>query len=100
MSNKRLTPEGQILVGVRHLLQFKGWFIVRIHQGLGCHKGITDLIATKAGKTLWVEVKTPTGKLSAYQLQFRGDIERHGGTYLVIRSIEEIERYLDLRGTE
>lgn len=95
--NKKLTPEGQILTGVRHLLQWKGWFVIRVQQGPLCHKGISDLIAVKGDRTLWVEVKTPTGHLSEHQKKFKADIEGVGGTYLVIRSIEEIEEYLKER---
>ena len=92
--NRKLTPEGQILVGVRHFLRWKGWFVIRVQQGPLCYKGMPDLIASKGDKTLWVEIKTPTGRLSEHQKKFKADMERVGSTYLVIRSIDEMEEYL------
>ena len=55
------------------------------------------MYALKDGIHLWIEVKTPHGRLSKYQEQFRDDILAHGGTYIVARSVEDIERVLKER---
>jgi len=78
-------PESYILSAVRDALRLQGWFVVRIQQGLGCHKGIADLCAMRDGRTLWVEVKTPSGRQSPYQVAFEADVKRAGGEYLVAR---------------
>jgi folate-binding Fe-S cluster repair protein YgfZ len=91
---KRSVKESEILATCRELLRLHGWFVVRFQQGLGCHKGLSDLAALKAGKVLWIEIKTSKGRLSRHQQQFRCDIMRHGGTYLVIDNPDDLEAAL------
>lgn len=86
--------ESDIQRQIKDYLQLKGWFCVKIHQSLGSYKGIADLYAIKDGRHIWVEVKTPMGKVSPYQEQFRRDVEAHGGKYVVARGIEDLERVM------
>lgn len=92
--------EADILRQVRDYLRLKGWYIIRIQQSLGAHKGISDLIAVKAGKecpacgrrgdVLFIEVKAKTGQLSTFQRVFQQEIESQGGRYVVVRCAEDI----------
>lgn len=82
-------PETLILHAVRDYLRVNRWYVVRIQQGMGCHKGVADLVATRDGRTAWIEVKTPTGKQSAAQRIFEHEIKAHGGEYHVVRSVED-----------
>lgn len=59
-----------------------------------CRKGFPDLTALKGGKTIYIEVKTKTGKQSAYQVEFQKICEAHGGTYVLARSVDDIKPYL------
>ena len=86
--------EADIQRDIKTYLQYKGWFVVKIHQSLGSYKGIADLYCLKDGQSVWVEVKTARGRLSVWQERFRDDVERNGGVYLVARGIEDVE---DLR---
>lgn len=52
-------------------------------------KGTPDILALKDGRYLWLEVKTPTGKLTEAQAQMALEIEAHGGVGHVVRSLEE-----------
>ena len=90
---KKRTPEGSVLQAVKQYLQLKGYYVIRIQQGLGCHRGLTDLIAIKDSKVLFIEVKTANSsrsKQSPYQAEFQREIEAHGGTYMLVRSVEEL----------
>ena len=90
---KKRTPEGSVLQAVKQYLQLKGYYVIRILQGLGCHKGISDIISIKDGKVLFIEVKTINSnrsKQSPYQAEFQREIEAHGGTYMLVRSVEEL----------
>lgn len=87
---KHTVSETVILRQIRECLKFYGWFVIRIQQGLGCHKGISDLIAVKDGKTVFIEIKKPGGVLSEHQKKFRDDIETHGGKYIVAIDIEDV----------
>jgi hypothetical protein len=39
---------------------------------------------------VWIEVKTPTGRLSAYQENWLQDLKEHGGMYIVARGVEDV----------
>lgn len=45
-------------------------------------------------KTLYVEIKTATGKQSQWQIEFQRVCEAHGGTYILARSIDDIKPWL------
>jgi Holliday junction resolvase len=87
-----MATEQAIQTDIKAYLEWKGWFTFKIHQqGKYCYKGISDLIAVKDGVTIYVEVKTPTGKLRPEQLKFMEDIENHGARYIVARSIDDVK---------
>ncbi len=84
-------PESGILNQVKHLLQSYGWYVIRIQQGLGCHRGISDLIAIdRDGNVHFCEIKTPTGKQSEYQQDFQREIELRHGNYHIITSADAL----------
>ena len=89
MSPTKKQPETAIRKATRDYLRLKGYFVITIQQGLGAHRGISDLIVTRSGKTSFVEIKTATGRLSDWQEKFESEIESHGGEYVVIRSLDE-----------
>jgi len=59
------------------------------------NKGMADIHATvlvgKIPVSVWLEVKTKRGKLSANQKAFQESVESAGGFYYVVRSIEDVE---------
>lgn len=86
--------ESQVQKAVKEYLAWNGWFTFKIHQSLGSYKGIADLFAIKDGLGIWIEIKTPAGRQSEYQKLFQRKIENHGGIYLLVRGIEELENKL------
>ncbi len=86
----RPLKESEIQRQIKEALQWRGWFVVKIHQSLGSYKGISDLYALKDGQHVWIEVKTPRGRLSDHQKRFRDNIERQGGQFIVARCIEDV----------
>ncbi|MDA8212187.1 MAG: VRR-NUC domain-containing protein [Clostridia bacterium] len=85
-------PESQIQAEIKQYLQLKGYFVYKNHQSLGSHRGLADLTAIKNGQVIWIEVKTPKGRVSEHQEQFRTDLEHHGGRYIVARSVDDVMR--------
>ena len=72
-------------------LLLKGWFTFHLLQGLGCYPGLTDLVAVKDGRVLFIELKRPgRSKQSDRQKKFQADIERVGGEYILVDSLEGI----------
>ena len=84
--------ESEIRAAIKEYLQWTGWFVFHHLQGLGCYPGLPDLEAVKDGQTVYIEVKTFTGKQRPDQIQFQADVEAHGGTYIVARGVEDVEQ--------
>ncbi len=89
---KKTTLETDIKKAIKTYLQYTGWYVFNILQGLGAHKGISDFIAVKNGRTLFLEVKKPGGKQSVNQEEFEREIIQHGGEYYVVCSIDDVEK--------
>ncbi|MEN6567163.1 MAG: VRR-NUC domain-containing protein [Veillonellales bacterium] len=89
--NMKPPKESEIQSAIREYLRWHGWFVVKIHQSLGSVKGIADLYALKNGRSAWIEVKTPKGRLSEHQELFREDVVNHGGVYMVARSVDDVK---------
>ena len=83
-------PESAILHGVRDHLRGQGFMVIRNVAGLGTHPGLSDLIAVRDGLSIFVEVKTASGRLSEAQERFRRDVEAHGASYVIARSVDDI----------
>lgn len=92
---KLKVKEADIRSQLRYLLRLRGWYVVIHFQGPLSHKGFADLTAIKDGITIYFETKTPEGKLSKYQEEFRDCIEGHGGQYYVVRSFEDAVSVVD-----
>jgi hypothetical protein len=55
-------------------------------------RGVPDIIVVKDGKFIGIEVKTKDGRLSADQIAFGRRCEEDGATYIVARSIDDVQR--------
>lgn len=89
-ANDKMT-ETDILKAIRDFLRLNGWMVIRNHQSLGSQRGIPDLTAIRGGQVVWIEVKTPSGRLSEHQERFLAELEDHGGWYIVARGVEDVE---------
>lgn len=64
-------------------------------------KGSADMLGIlKGGKFLAIEVKTATGRQSEQQKSFQKMIEAFGGVYILARSVDDVNRRLNLERTE
>lgn len=61
--------------------------------GVG-NPGGSDFVGVYRGRALYVEIKTPDGRQSPDQRRFQAKIERHGGIYRVLRSVEDARAFL------
>lgn len=68
----------------------------------GLLPGVSDMILLKSTSKhgfLCIENKTPKGRQEPEQKVFQFEVERHGGKYIIIRSLDEfmkaIEQYLN-----
>lgn len=97
MAKQKIT-ETDIRRQIQDYLRWTGWFVYYNLQGLGSYPGLSDLVATKKGKTVHVEIKKPGGRQSDKQKKFQAELEAVGGTYVVAKSIEDVEHLNIERG--
>ena len=91
MKVKKQTPETILKNQAKDYLTLHDWFHFPYPAGVMGHKGACDRIAIKNRVVLFLEFKSKQGILSDKQIKFQEDITSHGGIYLVVRSIEELE---------
>lgn len=61
--------------------------------------GLPDIqAALSRGRALHIEVKSPTGKQSDHQKIFQEKVERAGHSYIVARSVQEVDDFLRVTG--
>ena len=84
--------ETEIRGDIRDYLRWTGWFVFYNLQGLGCYPGLSDLVAVKGGRVVYIEVKKPTGTQSEKQKNFQDNLEAAGGEYVLARGVADVER--------
>ena len=58
-------------------------------------KGLPDIIVIKDGMFIGFEVKTATGRQRETQKEAQAKIEKAGGKYFIVRSVDEVKDILD-----
>ena len=84
---------------IQDYLRWTGWFVYYNLQGLGSYPGVSDLVAVKNKRVIHIEIKKPNGRQSEKQKEFQADLEAAGGTYIIARSVEDVE-HLNEEGNE
>ena len=58
--------------------------------------GESDLtLFCRGGRTVFIEIKTGTGRQSKKQKNFQAAVERLGYEYIILRSVEDAERFIE-----
>ena len=88
---------------IQDYLRWTGWFVYYNLAGLGSYPGLSDLVAVRDGRVVYIEVKTPKGVQSEKQKRFQRKLEAAGGEYVLARGIEDVEhlageKQLSLKG--
>ncbi len=65
----------------------------RVAFGVG-GPGASDLVGIYRGRAIFVEIKTPIGRLSPEQRRFRDLVTAKGAVYVVLRSVDEARAWL------
>lgn len=76
---------------IKHLSN-EGWIVVKLIQTN--MNGIPDLMVLKGGRTLFIEVKSETGKLSDLQGHRIEQLHKQGFDAVVVRSLDEVKKIL------
>ena len=92
-----MTPEGIVKDSVKALLKrYKAHYFMPVSNGMG-RAGVSDFIGCYKGLFFAIETKSPTGKPTALQLKYLGEIEASGGRSFIVRdehSLSVIENWL------
>ena len=80
---------------LKDYLALRGIFSFPLTQGLGSFRGAPDRIIHLNNRVAYLEIKTPTGKLSSYQESFQEQCQRDKIEYWVIRSLEKLEEKIE-----
>ena len=57
--------------------------------GMGVHRGFADLMVLCEGRVLFLELKSPTGRLSPAQVAFRDGVQAQGFGWALVRSLDD-----------
>ncbi len=57
--------------------------------GMGVHPGFPDLVVLSGGRVLFLELKSPSGRLGPAQAAFRDAVRAQGFGWALARSLEE-----------
>lgn len=89
------TPENRVKISIIKMMEDDGWMCQANPQfGPFVVKGRPDLEFYKNGMVLFVECKSRTGRQSEDQKSYQRRLERHGMTYVLARSVDDIKPYL------
>jgi hypothetical protein len=96
--SRHQTPETNTKQAVKAFLKLNQVWTFPCTAGLGSYPGCPDRLGIFKGLPLAIEVKSPTGRLTAHQEAFRDNWIREGGLYLVVRSLEDLATALGITG--
>ena len=82
-------PEARLQRKIQIALRANGAFVFKIHGSQHMMAGLPDLIVCKDGKFIGLEVKMPGNKPSQVQILRMRQIERAGGKYHVVHTVDE-----------
>ena len=89
---KKLVPsEKDTRKQIRAYLKALGVAFWHNMGGALSYRGLPDLEGVHRGKHFYIEIKSPIGKLSKHQENFKEMVEREGETVIVAHSFEEFE---------
>ena len=92
-----IQKETYIRRSITEALRRAGWDVTYHLQGVGSRKGFPDLTAMKDGKTVYIEVKTETGRQSDHQKEFERICNAHGCKYILARCEDDIAELLNYK---
>ncbi len=75
-------------------------FAVKVHAGANQGRGVPDVVGVVSGHSLWLEVKTRTGRATPIQEHRIKQLQSAGAIASIVRSVEDVIGLLEARGIE
>lgn len=73
-----------------NFLTKQGWYCFKVADRF--RYGTLDLFACRGGVSMWIELKTQDGRISAIQKRELAALNEHGCHAFIARSLDDIER--------
>lgn len=91
-----VTPEQKIKADLKRFIDGRGGYWAVIQGGPFSKPGDPDIVCffPGDGRFIGIEAKTPTGVQSPIQKSRQAEIERKGGIYLLVRSLDDLKHQL------
>lgn len=76
-------------------LRLDRWFVINFSRH-DCPDiaGISDILVLQRGRYIWIEFKRSGNCQQSKQIEFERVIKKNGGEYVVVRSLDELIKYL------
>lgn len=87
--------ESSILKACMHELESRGAYFFKTHGTAFGRRGVPDIAGTYKGRSVYVETKTPTGRLTTSQKLEAKRIRLAGGVWILARAREDVAFALD-----
>ncbi len=90
-----MTEETILKRSIREYLRYvRGVFVWHNLQGLGCFRGLPDIMVLRGGALYAIEAKAKKGWMSKYQDEFKTEFERAGGIFIEARSVDDVRKII------
>jgi len=104
LGGARRKQEASLQKAIVKALAWKGWVVIHIpnqatrgiYMYAGVLPGAPDLLALRAGRVIFLEVKTETGRVSAKQAEAHEKLRAEGFEVRVVRDLDDIADLLEL----
>lgn len=82
--------EGDYQNMIKKYMEQNGFLVFKIPPAIYTNaKGLPDLVCIREGRTIWIEVKTPNGRLTKGQEKTFGMMREHGAEVYVVKGFDE-----------
>lgn len=95
---KKMTSETILKSQIKELAPHIGLKIWSIGGSLGQVRGLPDYFGIHMGRPIAIETKSPKGKMSHHQIDFRDKWCAAGGIHIEARKLEDITDGLGIKG--
>lgn len=86
-----LPTHASLIREIVRYLKLRGCFVVLTPKGgIKGEPGLPDIIAFKAGRTIFIEAKIGRDRMRPEQLQAREELMRQGFEYIEARSLDDV----------
>jgi len=89
--------EAAITKQILAYLKAEGWYTWKVHGGPLQKSGMPDIMTVKDGRTMWLEVKRPGGRITRLQFYRMEELREAGHEGWFVKSLEECQDVIEVK---